>query len=1006
MPSYLAQFNDICQSVRPRGGVGEGPFVPLRATYPRGLKRQFDALERFLAEFHFAHQLQAGHPDRATDVLIRQDWQQRIIEAGRIVQGGLGGRSVDAEDLVARAETVLQPIGHVAKAYTLLCVSHAHIDMNWMWPWPETVAVTNDTFQTMLALMDEFPSFIFSQSQASTYHLIETYNPPMFEAIRQRVRDGRWEVTTSQWVEGDKNMACGESICRHLLYTREYFLHKFGLSPEDVRVDFEPDTFGHPATLPTILARGGVRYYYHCRGSKGPHLYWWVGPDGSRILTFCDVTWYMCAVEPRIVDPLVEFSLTTGVKHMPVLYGVGDHGGGPTRRDLRRIGELNTWPIYPNVECSSLHHFFQLVEESKANLPEVVGERNTVFTGCYTSQAYHKHANRHGENLLFAAETAAAIGREVAGVVYPHHNLDEAWKHLLFDQFHDILPGSGVRETRHYALGRAQESQTAAGMARSNALRALSERVDTAALRRPFLADPGRFGRPDVAVQEQAESERSFGAGVGYAAANGDESAFSVSQSSDRAFMVYNPLPYARTEVIEARLWDSDLDETHLVATGDPSAANGDLKPCQVQVLDRGRYWMHDYLAVAFPVEVPALGYRVYCVSDRLPELELTSQELRDPWAGSGGSARQIVPEEYTLENECLQVRLDPGWGGIVSLEDKRTGREWVPEGGLTGVLQRCVEANEGMTAWVIGHFLQRDDLFQGGTWKKVHGGPYIQTYRWTYPRKQLAATDTRFELDVTVRQGTPRVEFRLRVDWREMGHSEGGIPHLKVRFPLAVRDPQARYEIPFGSIRRDMFEGQEVPALRWVDLSEEDGQGITLTNSSKYGFSLETEDLHEVYSLNMTLLRASIDPDPLPDLGEHTIEYALIPHLKGWTVGDGMRAGEEMNEPLVVLSCGFHDGALPTAASFIALQDRNVRLVAMKESQDGRALVLRLVEVEGRDTEARVVLASTLLPQGASVVEVDTLERPLATRSVRIEGRVVLAQVPAYGIVTVRIGR
>jgi alpha-mannosidase len=233
----------------------------------------------------------------------------------------------------------------------------------------------------------------------------------------------------------------------------------------------------------------------------------------------------------------------------------------------------------------------------------------------------------------------------------------------------------------------------------------------------------------------------------------------------------------------------------------------------------------------------------------------LTSQESRDLWAGSGGSARQITPEELVLENEYLKVRLDSAWGGIVGLLDKRTGREWVPEGGLSGVLQRCIEANEGMSAWVIGHFLQRDDLFQGGIWKKVHAGPYIQTCRWTYPHKQLAATDTRFELDVTVRQGASRVEFRLRVDWREMGHPESGIPHLKVRFPLAVCDPQARYEIPFGSIRRDMAEGQEVPALRWVDLSEQDGQGVTLANSSKYGFSLETEDLHEAYSLNMTLV-------------------------------------------------------------------------------------------------------------------------------------------------------
>jgi alpha-mannosidase len=112
------------------------------------------------------------------------------------------------------------------------------------------------------------------------------------------------------------------------------------------------------------------------------------------------------------------------------------------------------------------------------------------------------------------------------------------------------------------------------------------------------------------------------------------------------------------------------------------------------------------------------------------------------------------------------------------------------------------------------------------------------------------------------------------------------------------------------------------------------------------------------------------------------------------------------MNVPLVVLSCGFHDGALPTATSFVALQDRNVRLAAMKESQDGRAIVLRLVEVDGRETEARVVLAPALLPDGVSVAETDTLERPVAAGSARVEGHAVVVRVPAHGIVTVRIGR
>jgi len=962
----MEQFTDISQSLQV------------------STRRQAGKLERFAAQLNFAHRLCGLHPGRAGE------WQERIVEAGRIVQQGLKGKCIDLEHLVAQGEAALQPIGQVAKEYTLLCVSHAHIDMNWMWSWPETVAVTNDSFQTMLTLMDEFPGFIYSQSQAATYHLIEKYNPPMFEIIRQRVQEGRWEVTASQWVEGDKNMASGESISRHMLYTREYFQEKFGLSPEDVCVDFEPDTFGHPATLPGILARGGVKYYYHCRGSHGPHLYWWAGPDGSRILALNDVQWYMCAIEPQIADPLVEFSLATRLKHMPVLYGVGDHGGGPTRRDLKRLIEMNTWPVFPNVEFSTLHHFFRLAEEQAQDIPEIVGERNFVFTGCYTSQARQKWANRHGENLLFAAEVAATLGDRLAGVEYPRENLDDAWKHLLFDQYHDILPGSGVRDTRHYALGRAQESQAAASMARTNALRALSQRVDTESLRRSFREDSER------AYKDEVEPARALGAGAGYGTGTGGESAClvqpSVTPMNDRAFMVFNPLPHPRTEVIAVKLWDTELNKEHLVATGDG------IQPQRVQVLDEGHYWGHKYLTVAFPVKVPALGYRTLCVSDRLAETGLLPDEARDPWeTGVMGAWRKTPPPDHTLENEFLKVGLDPASGGIASLLDKRTGREWIPDGKLAGILQYCVEANIGMTAWVIGPFLKREDLLDGGRLKKVHNGPHVHTFRWT-----RMVNDTRLELDITLRQSVPCVEFQLRVDWREIGHPERGIPHLKIRFPLAVHDPEPRYEIPSGSIRRDLFDGEEVPALRWVDLSEDDGQGVTLVNSSRYGFSLEGD------SLNMTLLRASIDPDPLPDLGEHTIEYALVPHGEGWTVGDCMRVGEDANVPLVAISCGFHGGDLPSAMSLVKIKNKNVRLAAMKKSQDGEAIILRLVEVRGKETETMLTFAPELLPGdangGTTAVEVNTLERSHDVNSARLERSTLVVKLPAFGITTVRI--
>ena len=439
MKNYQLKYNNLTK----RFWIHQGNTSYVDTLYPLGseteekyflISHQQKNLKRFFSQLEFANQLLGLHKDKTSE------WQDLIISAGELVKEGLQKNTVDVEDLITKGEEQLGPISSTAKEYKLLCISHAHIDMNWQWSWPETVSVTNDTFTTMLDLLDEYPDFIFSQSQASVYRIIEKYNPEMFLKIKKRIQEGRWEVTASQWVEGDKNMSNGESITRHMLYTRAYCKEKFGLGSDDITLDFEPDTFGHPATLPAILSKGGIRYYYHCRGSRGPFLYWWVGQDGSRLLTLNGMPWYQTItlsnrkqqLQPTIVEPLIEFKRATGLKILPVLYGVGDHGGGPTRQDLELLVEMKKWPVYPKIEFSSLHNFFRLAEADAKIVPEISGERNFVFTGCYTSQARLKLANRQGENLLYTAESAAAISTRLTGSGYPTCNLTDAWKMILF----------------------------------------------------------------------------------------------------------------------------------------------------------------------------------------------------------------------------------------------------------------------------------------------------------------------------------------------------------------------------------------------------------------------------------------------------------------------------------------------------------------------------------------------------------------------------------------------
>ncbi|MEI6503917.1 MAG: hypothetical protein WCP21_23130, partial [Armatimonadota bacterium] len=296
-------------------------------------------LERFKAEFEFAGRLLAAHPEREAE------WAPLLEEAAQRVLTALSSGG-SAQQAVAEAEATLGPLGAAAKEYVIYCCGHAHIDMNWMWTWPETVAVTYDTFSTMDKLMDEFPEFHFSQSQASVYHLTKQYAPEQFARVRQRVEEGRWEVTASQWVEGDKNLAGGEILCRHLLYTRRWLNEHLGLPYDAVKIAWECDTFGHAWTVPGILQQGGVSRYYHHR-SSGPQLasmssgetsqlYWWQGKDGSRLLTYDDSpNGYNCEINPSMTQLLFAMERNTGLKKLLWIYGVGDHGGGPTRRHLR-----------------------------------------------------------------------------------------------------------------------------------------------------------------------------------------------------------------------------------------------------------------------------------------------------------------------------------------------------------------------------------------------------------------------------------------------------------------------------------------------------------------------------------------------------------------------------------------------------------------------------------------------------------------------------------------------
>ncbi|MBR6676890.1 MAG: alpha-mannosidase, partial [Clostridia bacterium] len=408
--------------------------------------------------------------------------------------------AVTKADVIA-AEKALAPLSDVAKSYTAHMVAHAHIDMNWMWGYQETASVTLSTLRTMLDLMKAYPDFTFSQSQASVYEIVEHHDKEMLEEIKERIREGRWEVTAGTWVEHDKNLSGAEAQIRQVTEARKYLSALLDVSPDSLDLDFEPDTFGHPADTVELLTSAGIKYYYHCRGESGHILYRWVGESGESLLVYRDPKWYNDDIDPYILSDMPLKICPLGITDMLNVYGVGDHGGGPTVKDIKAILDMREWPLYPDMVFSSYRGFFGTVEKNAESLPTVRGELNFIFTGCYTSQSEIKKANATLEDRLYDSECAFSLAGICSDRKADGKGFEKAWRAALFNQFHDILPGSGVRETREHALGAFQEALAYVNSEELAAIRAVSDMTDTDGLSDgdafPLGAGAGYFSAPD-----------------------------------------------------------------------------------------------------------------------------------------------------------------------------------------------------------------------------------------------------------------------------------------------------------------------------------------------------------------------------------------------------------------------------------------------------------------------------------------------------------------------------
>ncbi|MBN1180119.1 MAG: alpha-mannosidase [Anaerolineae bacterium] len=403
----------------------------------------------------------------------------------------------------------------------LIAVGHAHIDVAWLWTLGQTRRKAQRTFTTVLRLMEQFPAFHFTQSQPQLYDFVRQDDPALFDAIKQRVAEGRWEPIGGMWVESDCNVTGAESLARQFLLGRAFFRKHFGAAESPVL--WLPDVFGYAWCLPQLIKQAGLDYFFTVKigwnqVNAFPYdSFWWQGLDGTRVLAHFSTAPGVLEGDGSAADlgnsatynaNLNAFAARGAwikLKHkdtqrvLLASYGYGDGGGGPTREMNEAAQVLEAFPALPRVRQGKVIDFFRRLEaESGGALPVWNAELYLeIHRGTYTTQARNKRANRKSEFLLHDAEWLATLAALLdPAYAYPHATFRRAWERVCLNQFHDVIPGSSIRAVYEESLAQYAEVEALAAVARDAALDVVRARVGGDVL----LVNPTGFRRTDLAL--------------------------------------------------------------------------------------------------------------------------------------------------------------------------------------------------------------------------------------------------------------------------------------------------------------------------------------------------------------------------------------------------------------------------------------------------------------------------------------------------------------------------
>ncbi len=816
--------------------------------------------------------------------------------------------TAQSDDTTAYQKLAPKPVDFVHDK-NLYVVGYAHLDTQWNWTYVETIQ--NDIRNTMeqnFALLEKYPNYTFNFTGSRRYEMMKEYYPEDYARVKAYVAQGRWVPAGSSVDENDTNIPSLESITRQFLYGNRFFQREFGKTSEDYLL---PDCFGFPASLPTVMAHGGVKFFSTQKLTWGSavgipfNLGTWIGPDGTSVMAALNPGGYGTQVtddlsQSRMWEKRInEDGAKSGVYADFKYFGIGDQGGAPQASTVDWVEKalISGGPVRV-IEGSSDQICRDLPPALAAKLPTYQGELLLVnhSAGSISSEAYMKRWNRKNEQLAAAAEGAATAAAWLGAFPYPYDPLYQGWDLVLGSQMHDIMPGTSVPKAYEYSWNDE--------VLALNHFAAVTERASAAVISQ---LNTNAQGTP-VAV--------------------------------------YNPLPFAREDAVEAEVPGEASDR---YTAYDPQGT-----PVPTQVLEQ----KDGQTRVLFIAKVPSLGYAMFDVR---------------PEAAPGSSKLHVTTD--SLENARYLVKLNAA-GDIASIYDKKVDRE------LLSAPMRLSFHTENPSHYPSWN-MDWDDRqkpardYVGGPAKIriLESGPARVALEVVRTTENSTFTQ---DIRLAANGAGDRLEVLNHIDWRAFQAS------LKADFPFSAANPEASFDDKVGVVRRgnDNPKCFEMPLQQWMDLTDKGGDfGASVLEDSKYG-----SDKPDDRTLRLTMIytpgtRGGDVRQGTQDQGRHEILFAVAGHAGDWASGQTPQQAARLNQPLRAFLPEPHDGPRGKTFSLLSLDSAQVQVMAVKQAEDSSEMVVRLKELTGKPaTGVMLHLAAPIV----SAREVDGQEHTAGTATLK----------------------